>query len=90
VNTNFEGVVRVTEAVLPMMKEQNYGRIVNMTSIMGNVENLSRKIQFVLMHEREKWTTTDQIRKGSYFVGSPYNGYLLTLLLFVVLLFQKI
>jgi NAD(P)-dependent dehydrogenase (short-subunit alcohol dehydrogenase family) len=41
INTNFRGVVRVTQAILPLMKEQKYGRIVNVTSGYGNLHYLS-------------------------------------------------
>ena len=34
-DTNFLGVVRVTNTVLPIMREQGYGRILNIGSVMG-------------------------------------------------------
>ncbi|GGZ39629.1 oxidoreductase [Asticcacaulis endophyticus] len=34
-DTNFLGVVRVTNAVLPMMRQQGHGRILNIGSVMG-------------------------------------------------------
>lgn len=34
---NFYGVLRMVQAFLPMMKEQNYGRIVNVSSQMGQL-----------------------------------------------------
>jgi NAD(P)-dependent dehydrogenase (short-subunit alcohol dehydrogenase family) len=34
-DTNFLGVVRVTNAVLPLMRRQGYGRILNIGSVMG-------------------------------------------------------
>ncbi|MWV46867.1 SDR family oxidoreductase [Paenibacillus sp. HJL G12] len=36
-NTNFHGMVRVTQAVLPLMREQRKGRIIQMSSISGRI-----------------------------------------------------
>ncbi|GIO33804.1 MULTISPECIES: SDR family oxidoreductase [Paenibacillus] len=36
-DTNFHGMVRVTQAVLPIMREQGKGRIIQMSSISGRV-----------------------------------------------------
>ncbi len=36
-NTNFHGMVRVTQAVLPLMRENGKGRIIQMSSISGRV-----------------------------------------------------
>ncbi|MDR0268308.1 SDR family oxidoreductase [Paenibacillus sp.] len=36
-NTNFHGMVRVTQAVLPLMRKQGKGRIIQMSSISGRI-----------------------------------------------------
>ncbi len=38
--TNIYGVLLVTQALIPLMKEQNYGRIVNVSSSMGQLTNM--------------------------------------------------
>ncbi|OUL30943.1 SDR family oxidoreductase [Nostoc sp. 106C] len=38
--TNVYGVLRVTQALLPLMKKQNYGRIVNVSSGMGQLTDM--------------------------------------------------
>ncbi|WP_017653836.1 SDR family oxidoreductase [Fortiea contorta] len=38
--TNLYGVLRVTQALIPLMKEQNYGRIVNVSSGMGQLTDM--------------------------------------------------
>lgn len=38
--TNVYGVLRVTQALIPLMKEQNYGRIVNVSSGMGQLSDM--------------------------------------------------
>lgn len=38
--TNVYGVLRVTQALIPLMKEQNYGRIVNVSSGMGQLTDM--------------------------------------------------
>jgi NAD(P)-dependent dehydrogenase (short-subunit alcohol dehydrogenase family) len=40
IDTNTFGVVRVTQALIPLMKEQNYGRIVNVSSGMGQLKDM--------------------------------------------------
>lgn len=35
--TNFFGVIAVTQTILPMMRSQGYGRIINMSSISGKI-----------------------------------------------------
>ncbi len=38
--TNVYGVLRVTQALIPLMKKQNYGRIVNVSSGMGQLHDM--------------------------------------------------
>ncbi len=38
--TNVYGVLRVTQALIPLMKQQNYGRIVNVSSGMGQLTHM--------------------------------------------------
>jgi NAD(P)-dependent dehydrogenase (short-subunit alcohol dehydrogenase family) len=38
--TNVYGVLRVTQALIPLMKKQNYGRIVNISSGMGQLTDM--------------------------------------------------
>ncbi|BBD61930.1 short-chain dehydrogenase/reductase SDR [Nostoc sp. HK-01] len=40
IDTNVYGVVRVTQALIPLMKKQNYGRIVNVSSGMGQLTDM--------------------------------------------------
>lgn len=40
-DTNVYGVLRVTQALLPLMKAQNYGRIVNVSSGMGQLSSMT-------------------------------------------------
>ncbi|AFY42352.1 SDR family oxidoreductase [Nostoc sp. PCC 7107] len=40
IETNVYGVVRVTQALIPLMKKQNYGRIVNVSSGMGQLTDM--------------------------------------------------
>lgn len=39
--TNVYGVLRVTQALIPLMKQHNYGRIVNVSSGMGQLSDMS-------------------------------------------------
>lgn len=40
IDTNVYGVLRVTQALIPFMKQQNYGRIVNVSSGMGQLSHM--------------------------------------------------
>ncbi|QIR39875.1 SDR family oxidoreductase [Tolypothrix sp. PCC 7910] len=40
IDTNVYGAIRVTQALLPLMKNQNYGRIVNVSSGMGQLSSM--------------------------------------------------
>jgi NAD(P)-dependent dehydrogenase (short-subunit alcohol dehydrogenase family) len=39
-DTNLYGVLRVSQALIPLMKEQNYGRIVNVSSGLGQLTDM--------------------------------------------------
>ncbi|MBD2440438.1 SDR family oxidoreductase [Nostoc sp. FACHB-110] len=41
IETNVFGVVRVTQALIPLMQAQNYGRIVNVSSGMGQLTDMT-------------------------------------------------
>ncbi len=40
IETNVYGVLQITQALIPLMKEQNYGRIVNVSSGMGQLNDM--------------------------------------------------
>ncbi|MFN6567842.1 SDR family oxidoreductase [Dendronalium sp. ChiSLP03b] len=40
IDSNVYGALRVTQALIPLMKEQNYGRIVNVSSGMGQLTDM--------------------------------------------------
>jgi NAD(P)-dependent dehydrogenase (short-subunit alcohol dehydrogenase family) len=56
--TNFFGVFRVTQAVLPMMRRQGYGRIVNIGSMNGLLPAPYRGIHAASKHALEGYTET--------------------------------
>jgi short-subunit dehydrogenase len=56
--TNFFGVMRLTQAVLPVMRRQGYGRIVNMISMAGLVPVPYRGIYSASKHALEGYTET--------------------------------
>lgn len=56
--TNFFGVMRVTQAVLPSMRRDGYGRIVNISSMLGLLPGPYRGIYAASKHALEGYTTT--------------------------------
>jgi short-subunit dehydrogenase len=56
--TNFFGVLRVTNAVLPMMREAGYGRIVNISSVVGFIPAPYMGIYTASKHAVEGYTET--------------------------------
>jgi short-subunit dehydrogenase len=56
--TNFFGVLRVTQHVLPAMRRQHYGRIVNMSSILGLIPGPYTGIYAASKHALEAYTET--------------------------------
>jgi NAD(P)-dependent dehydrogenase (short-subunit alcohol dehydrogenase family) len=56
--TNFFGVLRVTQAVLPSMRRKGYGRIVNISSMLGLLPGPYRGIYAASKHALEGYTAT--------------------------------
>lgn len=56
--TNFFGVLRVTSAVLPMMRQAGYGRIVNISSVVGFIPAPYMGIYTASKHAVEGYTET--------------------------------
>ncbi|XP_051136838.1 (+)-neomenthol dehydrogenase-like [Andrographis paniculata] len=56
INTNFYGVKRVTEALLPLLQLSNSPRIVNVTSSMGNIKLLRNKWAKQVLRDEEYLT----------------------------------
>jgi len=56
--TNFFGVLRVTQAVLPSMRQHGYGRIVNMSSMLGVLPGPYRGMYVASKHALEGYTKT--------------------------------
>src|SRR5437879_12782821 len=54
--TNFFGVLRVTQAVLPSMRRNGYGRIVNIRSMLGLLPWACRGIYLASRHALEGYT----------------------------------
>src|SRR5438128_3578146 len=57
-DTNFFGVLRVTQAVLPSMRQRGYGRIVNMSSMLGVLPGPFRGMYVASKHALEGYTKT--------------------------------
>jgi short-subunit dehydrogenase len=56
--TNFFGVLRVTQAVLPSMRRNGYGRVVNISSMLGLLPGPYRGIYTASKHALEGYTAT--------------------------------
>jgi NAD(P)-dependent dehydrogenase (short-subunit alcohol dehydrogenase family) len=56
--TNFFGVLRVTQAVLPLMRRHGYGRIVNISSMLGVLPGPYRGMYVASKHALEGYTKT--------------------------------
>src|SRR6266481_4194490 len=56
--TNFFGVLRVTQAVLPSMRRHGYGRIVNISSMLGVLPGPFRGMYVASKHALEGYTKT--------------------------------
>jgi len=56
--TNFFGVLRMTQAVLPSMRSHGYGRIVNISSMFGVLPGPYRGIYVASKHALEGYTKT--------------------------------
>jgi len=56
--TNFFGVLRVTQAVLPSMRQHGYGRIVNISSMLGVLPGPFRGMYVASKHALEGYTKT--------------------------------
>jgi NAD(P)-dependent dehydrogenase (short-subunit alcohol dehydrogenase family) len=56
--TNFFGVLRVTQAVLPSMRHHGYGRIVNISSMFGVLPGPYRGVYVASKHALEGYTKT--------------------------------
>jgi NAD(P)-dependent dehydrogenase (short-subunit alcohol dehydrogenase family) len=56
--TNFFGVLRVTHTILPVMRRQRYGRIVNISSMLGLLPGPYRGIYAASKHALEGYTET--------------------------------
>jgi NAD(P)-dependent dehydrogenase (short-subunit alcohol dehydrogenase family) len=56
--TNFFGVLRVTQAVLPSMRRHGYGRIVNVSSMLGVLPGPYRGMYVASKHALEGYTKT--------------------------------
>src|SRR5262249_41972491 len=57
-DTNFFGVLRTTQAVLPTMRRQGFGRIVNISSVLGFLPGPYLGIYAATKHAVEGYTET--------------------------------
>jgi len=63
-DTNFFGVLRMSQAVLPVMREQGYGRIANIDSVVGFVPAPYQGIYAASKHALEGYSESldDEVR----------------------------
>jgi NAD(P)-dependent dehydrogenase (short-subunit alcohol dehydrogenase family) len=75
--TNFFGVLRVTQAVLPLMRQQGYGRIVNIGSVVGFLPGPYQGIYAASKHAIEGYSESldHEVRQLGIRVAVVEPGY---------------